>query len=84
MLELWTGVESIERTAIAAGCTGQGFDKYRIKGVTDTTDPDTTEVIMLEVGLRKALELVLRVRVGGFVWMALVCSSWIFELGEHE
>ena len=78
VIELWSGVGAIVSAAIAAGRAAQGFDKYRIPGVTDTTDPNTTEDILLEAGFRKALELVMRVRVGGLVWMAPVCSSWIF------
>ena len=76
-VELWSGVEAIVSAAQEAGFVAQGFDKYRIRGVTDTKDPSTTEDILLEAGFRKALNLVLRVRPGGLLWMAPVCSSWI-------
>ena len=78
VVELWSGVAAIVAAAQAAGFTAMPFDKFRIKGVTDIDDPDTTEDILLEAGFRRALNLVLRVRPGGLVWMAPVCSSWIF------
>ena len=78
VVELWSGVAAIVAAARAAGFTARPFDKFRIKGATDTDDPDTTEDILLEAGFRRALNLVLRVRPGGLVWMAPVCSSWIF------
>ena len=78
VVELWSGVEAIVSAARAAGFTAMPFDKFRIEGATDTDDPDTTEDILLEAGFRRALNLVLRVCAGGLVWMAPVCSSWIF------
>ena len=78
VVELWSGVAAIVSAARAAGFTAMPFDKFRIKGATDTDDPDTTEDILLEAGFRRALNLVLRVCAGGLVWMAPVCSSWIF------
>ena len=78
VVELWSGVESIVSAARAAGFTAMPFDKFRIEGVTDTDDPETTEDILLEAGFRRALSLVLRLRPGGLLWMAPVCSSWIF------
>ena len=61
VVELWSGVDSIVCAAIASGPTAQGFDKYRINCGTNTTDPITTEYIILEADFRKAFELVLRV-----------------------
>ena len=78
VVELWSGVESIVSAAKAAGFNAMPFDKFRIPGVTDTHDPNDTEDILLEAGFRKALSLVLRLRTGGLLWMAPVCSSWIF------
>ena len=78
VVELWSGVESIVSAARAAGFTAMPFDKFRNEGVTDTDDPETTEDILLEAGFRRALSLVLRLRSGGLLWMAPVCSSWIF------
>ena len=78
VVELWSGVAAIVAAAKAAGFTAMPFDKFRIKGATDTDDPDTTEDILLEAGFRRALNLVLHVRPGGLVWMAPVCSSWMF------
>ena len=78
VVELWSGVGAIVAAATAAGFMAMPFDKFRTKGVTDTADPDTTEDILLEAGFRKALSLVLRLRPGGLLWMAPVCSSWIF------
>ena len=78
VVELWSGVEAIVSAATAAGFAAMPFDKFRIRGVTDTDDPNTTEDILLEAGFRRALSLVLRLRPGGLLWMAPVCSSWIF------
>jgi len=78
VVELWSGVEAIVSAAKAAGLTAMPFDKFRISGVTDTDNPDATEDILLEAGFRRALSLVLRLRPGGLLWMAPVCSSWIF------
>ena len=78
VVELWSGVAAIVSAAEAAGFTAKPFDKFRILGVTDTNDPNTTEDILLEAGFRRALSLVLRLRPGGLLWMAPVCSSWIF------
>ena len=78
VVELWSGVESIVSAATAAGFAAVPFDKFRIRGVRDTDDPDMTEYILLEAGFRRALSLALRLRPGGLLWMAPVCSSWIF------
>ena len=78
VVELWSGVEAIVFAARAAGFTAMPFDKFRIPGVTDTDDPNATEDILLEAGFLRALNLVLRLRPGGLLWMAPVCSSWIF------
>ena len=78
VVELWSGVEAIVSAAKAAGFTAMPFDRFRIRGVTDTDDPNVTENILLEAGFRRALSLVLRLRPGGLLWMAPVCSSWIF------
>ena len=43
VVELWSGVESIVSAARAAGFTAMPFDKFRIEGVTDTDDPETTK-----------------------------------------
>ena len=78
VVELWSGSEAIVSAAQASGFTAMPFDKFRIRGVTDSDDPDTTEDILLAAGFRRALSLVLRLRPGGLLWMAPVCSSWIF------
>ena len=80
--ELWSGVEAIVSAARVAGLTAEPFDKFRVPGVTDTDDPDTTEDILLEAGFRRALRLVLRLRPGGLLWMAPVCSSWNFHKSQ--
>ena len=41
VVELWSGVAAIVAAAKAAGFTAMPFDKFRIKGATDTTAPDT-------------------------------------------
>ena len=78
VVELWSGVEAVVSAAKADGITAMLFDKFRTPSVTDTDDPDTNEDMWLEAGFRRALSLALRLRLGGLLWMAPVCSSWIF------
>ena len=77
VVELWGGVKAVVYAAKAGGFTALPFDKFRTPGVTDTDDPDTTEDMLLEAGFRRTLCLALRLRRGGLLWMAPVCSSWV-------
>ena len=67
-VELWCGVGAIWKAAAAQGHRSQGFDLKN--GVA--------EDILTKTGFLKALELTLRLATSGMLWMAPVCSSWIF------
>ena len=77
VVELWSGSEAIVSAAQASGFTAMPFDKFRIRGVTDSDDPDTTEDMLFGAGCRRASNRALRLRPGGLLWMAPVCPSWI-------
>jgi len=69
-VELWSGAGTVWGAAKDLGLRSQGFDKNR-PGATN-------EDILMEAGFRHALHLVLGLRPGALLWMAPVCSSWIF------
>ena len=72
-LELFSGVESLVYAGSSLGLACKPFDKFRLPGKTDTTEDLTTET-----GFLNAARLVCHLRVGGLLWMAPVCSSWVF------
>lgn len=78
VVELWSGVGAIAEAAREAGFAAVEFDINRVPGTTDTDRPAETENILLEPGFKRALELTMRLRPGGILWMAPVCSSWVF------
>ena len=78
VVELWSGVGSIAKAAECAGYQQLAMDKDRIPGVTDVDNSDTTENIMTKAGFMKALQAVLQIKKGGLLWMAPVCSSFVF------
>ena len=73
VVELWSGVESIVRAARKKGLTAAPFDKFRCSDVTKVS-----EDILTKDGFRAAVRYVLRLVVGGLLWMAPVCSSFGF------
>jgi hypothetical protein len=75
--ELWSGVGSTVRAATARGLTAVPFDIGRCPGVTDSGGPGT-EDITSTAGFLKALQFVVRLRCGGLLVMAPVCSSFGF------
>jgi len=77
VVELWCGVGSIAAAASAAGYVVQKFDKYRVPGVTDT-DGHASEDLLSWFGFMSAVRCVLAIRRGGLLWMAPVCSSFVF------
>ena len=83
VVELWSGVGSVATAAQEAGFAEQPFDTSRVPGLTDSEGPRVTENILLESGFLRALKLTLRLRVAGLLWMAPVCSSWIFLAFSH-
>ena len=67
-VELWCGVGAVWKAGAAQGHRSQGFDLKN--GVAEN--------ILTKQGFLKALELTLRLATTGMLWMAPVCSSWIF------
>ena len=79
MVELWCGVGSIAKAAQCAGYANFAMDRGRIPGVTDAGgESDATEDILTKSGFVKALKAVLQIKDGGLLWMAPVCSSFVF------
>ena len=77
-VELWSGVASVHGAAVGIGAASVAFDRDRIVGVTDNKASATTEDITCYNGFKHALGLVMRLRPGGLLWMAPVCSSFLF------
>ncbi len=77
VVELWSGVGSIACAGRAHGNQCQEFDLERLPGVTDIQGPGQ-EDITTPLGFRKALELTQRLREGGLLWLAPLCSSFVF------
>ena len=67
-VELWCGVGAVWKAGAAQGHRSQGFDLKN--GVAEN--------ILTKQGFLKALELTLRLAPTGMLWMAPVCSSWVF------
>ena len=79
VVELWCGVASIAKAAECAGYANVAMDRDRIPGVTDVCgQSDATEDILTKSGFLKALKAVLEIKDGGLLWMAPVCSSFVF------
>jgi hypothetical protein len=74
-VEIFCGVGSIVTAALQAGYRVMGFDRDRVPGVTDIPG-EFSEDISSDIGFRRALHLVQRVRVGGLVWLAPMCNSF--------
>ena len=73
VVELWSGVGSIVHGALQKGLTAVPFDKFRSSGATEVD-----EDILTRKGFLRAVRHVLRLMVGGLLWMAPVCSSFVF------
>ena len=67
-VEIFSGVQSVVRAALEKGMRAQGFDKL-LDPMDDITTPG---------GFRRAVTLVMRLAPGGLLWLAPVCSSWVF------
>ena len=77
VVELWSGVGLIAGAARDIGHEAAEFDIMRIPGHTNVAGP-RLEDITTNNGFNKALHLVLRLRPGGLLWMAPLCSSFAF------
>ncbi len=78
VVEIWSGVGAIVRAAEMQCLLAVPFDKHRVPGVTDTRSANTTEDILTRAGFLRAANYVLRLVEGGLLWMAPVCSSFVF------
>ena len=76
VVELWAGVQSIVNAAREDGFRAEGFDKNRIPGTTDMPGPRTEDILTPD-GFHNAAKLVLRLRPGGLLHVAPVCSSFV-------
>lgn len=76
VVELWCGVMAIVLAARAKGLKAEGYDINRIPGTTDVPKSKMSENIISQEGFENAVTLVMRCM--GLLWMAPVCSSWIF------
>jgi len=76
--EVFAGAGRITQEARRLGLRAQAYDKARIPGVTDSGSDALTEDIVTKSGFERAVQLVLRLRVGGLLWLAPLCSSWVF------
>lgn len=76
--ELFSGVGHIVKAARQNGCNAQGFDLKRSPGETDSRGGSASEDITCEPGFNNALDLVLRIRQGGLLILAVDCSSFTF------
>jgi len=77
VVELWSGVGAIANAATEGGHSSCAFDLSRIPGVTNVPG-EGLEDILTEPGFAKALHLVCRLRKGGLLVEAPVCSSFVF------
>jgi hypothetical protein len=77
VVELWSGVGSVAKAGRMGNRTCAEFDIDRWPGITDVAGPGQ-EDILTEFGFRKALHLTQRLRPGGLLWLAPLCSSFAF------
>ena len=69
-LELFSGAMQITRAMQQYGLNSVGYDKKYHKGDIEDLTSDQ--------GFSRAMSLVLRLKIGGSLWAAPVCSSWTF------
>jgi hypothetical protein len=83
VIEVFSGVGSVTSAALVRGFAASSYDKNRLPGTTDCPLSPRCEDITTEVGFKNAVRLVMRLRVGGLLWLAPVCSSWGFMNSSH-
>ena len=76
VLELWSGAATVVPAARQFGLTAREFDKNR-------GGMEVEEDLSSHGGFHHALNLVLRLKPGGLLWMAPVCSSFVFADSSH-
>ena len=70
VVELWAGVGSVEKAARKQGLQARSVEKEG--SLDDTSD------LLTESGFMSAIKLVLALHVGGLLWLAPVCSSFVW------
>ena len=78
IVELFSGVGSIAQAAQRLGFAAQAFDKGRCPPNSNSPLSPACEDLTVPAGFFNAAALVVRLRVGGLLWMAPVCASWVF------
>ena len=76
--EIFSGKGTVAGAARRVGLTAVEFDIKRLPGITDSGHPASTEDILTKTGFLRACTLVGRVKEGGLVHFAPVCSSWLW------
>lgn len=74
VLEIWAGVGSIARAAGRRGMRAETIDKDH---------GSETSNLLTSKGFLHAINLVLRLKIGGLLWMAPVCSSFVWLSSSH-
>ena len=77
VVELWAGVGAVANAAASQGLPSKAMDIERVPGMTDGNGPES-ENILSRAGFMNSLKAVLAIQPGGLLWMAPVCSSWVF------
>ena len=77
VVELWSGVGAVVAAAGNLGFETRAFDLHRVPGVTNRAGAEN-EDITKKSGFGIALKHVLSLRPGGLLWMAPLCSSFVF------
>ena len=77
VLDLFCGAAAIHRAALDSGLASTAFDKFRVPGITDSSEAGRTEDLSSKNGFMRALKLVKRLRTGGLLVMGPPCSSFV-------
>ena len=77
VLDLFCGAAAIHRAAVDLGLASTAFDKFRVPGITDTSQAGCTGDVSSKSGFMRALEMVKRLRPGGLLVMGPPCSSFV-------
>ena len=77
VLDLFCGAAAIHRAAVGSGLASTALDKFRVPGLTDSSQAGSTEDLSSKNGFMRALQLVKRLRTGGLLVMGPPCSSFV-------
>ena len=76
VVELWAGVRSVAKAALRLGLSANAIE--------NEGSASQTEDLRYEAGFLHAVNLALQLRVGGLLWMAPVCSSFVWLGLSHS